>query len=44
MKVNSNAENDVFSAIVSQLEDKTVAVNSDTALIGDGSVLDSETG
>jgi len=41
MKFNSNAENDVFSAIVSLLEDKTVAVNSDTALIGDGSVLDS---
>lgn len=41
MKVNSNVEDDVFFAIVSLLEDKAVAVNSDTALIGDGSVLDS---
>jgi len=41
MKNNSNIESDVISAIVSLLEDKVVIVNSDTALIGDNSVLDS---
>ncbi len=41
MKANSSVESDVFFAIVSLLENKAVAVNSDTALIGDGSVLDS---
>lgn len=41
MSVNLAAEKDVFSAIITLLEDKSIVVNSDTSLIGDGSVLDS---
>ena len=41
MSVNLAAEKDIFSAIITLLEDKSVVVNSDTSLIGDGSVLDS---
>jgi len=41
MQVNSNLENNVFSAITLLLEDRNIVVNSHTALIGDGSVLDS---
>lgn len=37
----SNIKQDVFQIILNIINDKTIQVNNDTPLIGDGSVLDS---
>ena len=41
MTTNTDLEKDIFDTIRSILEDKSISVDSDTALIGDSRVLDS---
>lgn len=41
MTANTTIEKEIYSSIHSLLDDKTIVVDSNTALIGDSSVLDS---
>lgn len=41
MTINPQLKSKIFSAITDLLEDKSVLIQDDTSLIGDGSVLDS---
>jgi acyl carrier protein len=41
MKINPQIKSKIFSALTDLLEDKSIRIQDDTPLIGDGSVLDS---